>query len=95
MLLLFAAIACFFLAMLCLGAQHITDDPEMLYRVSVYLIIVGVGLMLAAMATSTLEVGAILETLRYEHRRVAGLLKTEPPGERPTVFDDRGEGSGL
>ncbi len=95
MLLLFGAITCFLCAMLCLGARFIAPDPDLLYRVSVYLIIGGIGLMLSAMVTSILEVGAILETLRYEHRRVVGLLASDPTGERPVFFDERGEGSGL
>jgi hypothetical protein len=99
MLVLFCAIACFLSAMLCLGARYVVADPDPLYHASVYLIIAGIGLMLAAMVTSIMEVGAILETLRYEHRRVVGLLSTEPPGVPQLAFDertgDRGEGSGL
>ncbi|MEM8756549.1 MAG: DUF2721 domain-containing protein [Planctomycetota bacterium] len=96
MLILFTAITCFLIAMLLLGAQHLVEEPAPLYRGSVYMLSAGVVLMLTAMVTSIAEVGAILHTLRYEHRRVEYLLGHDPESMIvPPRTSDAGEGVGL
>jgi hypothetical protein len=95
MLLLFGAITCNLPSVLALAAHYVLTDPQVVYRLSVYLFLVGIALILVAMVTSVLEVGRILETLRYEHRRVARLMSNPPDGSRPSAMTGDGESMGL
>jgi len=50
-----------------------------LRAVSLGFFIAGLALMFLAMVTSVIEVVTILETARYEHRRIERLIDEEPP----------------
>ncbi|MEO1584996.1 MAG: DUF2721 domain-containing protein [Planctomycetota bacterium] len=95
MLILFAAIGCNLLSVLGLAARYIVDLPSVVQGLSVYVFIAGVLLTLAAMITSVLEVGRILETLLYEHGRVGRLLKSDPAGYQPSNAASPAERVGL
>jgi len=77
MLALFAAIGFNLLAVIGLAVRFVVEDAaNILYNASMGLFILGLALMLAAMATSIVEVACILQTIRYEHDRVGRLIKS-------------------
>jgi len=98
MLQLFGAIACNLLSVIGLATRFVIDDADRLYTGAVVLFILGVAGMLGAMLTSVLEVRAILVTVLFEHDRVEGLIRTDPPENRERPVGPgpaSGEGTGL
>ncbi len=100
MLQLFSAVGCHLVSILALAAGVITEDAGAmgwLGAAAVWVFLIGIGLTLSAMATSGLEVLAILEAVRYEHRRVDELCRSEVrEGAIGLSPDPRiGEGTGL
>lgn len=98
MLLLFSAIACNLFTMLALALRHAVGSEDALYVAAIGIFLLGVVLVLASMVSSALEVGRILETVRYEHGRVEGLCGGSPPdsmGDTEDLSPIGGEGLGL
>ena len=93
MILLFVAIACNLLSVIGLALRFVTDIPG-LYEGAVGVFVVGIVLMLGAMGTSVLEVGRILETIRYEHGRVERLCDDDA-GRSGTPIGAHDEPHGL
>lgn len=98
MLQLFGAVSCNLLSVIGLALLYLMDEPPMVYNAAVIVFILGVLLFLGAMVTSGLEVKRILETVRYEHRRVEGLCAHDgppPPRSEAPRTRDTPEGMGL
>lgn len=100
MLQLFGAVGCHLVSILALAGGVMAGgagEAGWLGAMAVWVFLVGIGLTLTAMATSALEVLAILEAVRYEHRRVDELCRSEArTGVAALMPDPRtGEGTGL
>lgn len=102
MLLLFAAIACNLLSMIAIAGLLLAGPGQAwLEMAGGGVFVLGVVCMLAAMATSALEVLRIIETVRYEHDRVDRLCRQDPAaGEHAgdsasAPGGEQGEGMGL
>ncbi len=95
MLQLFCAVGCNVLAVIGLAAALLVENGSTLQTVSSAVFIAGVLLILGSMVSSFLEVLRILETVRYEHRRVERLCDTVPDDGTGGLSPSMGEGSGL
>ncbi len=97
MLQLFGAVGCHLVSIVALAGGVLAGDAAWLGHLAVWVFLVGIGLTLTAMATSAAEVLAILEAVRYEHRRVDELCRSEvTEGAAEVTPDPRtGEGTGL
>ncbi len=93
MIVLFLAIACNLLSVIGLALRFVVETPG-LYEGAVGVFVVGIVLMLAAMVSSVVEVGRILETVRYEHGRVERLCD-DGAGRSGSPIGDHDEPQGM